>query len=87
MSIIRRAAAHRVARLIVAGLACLLSAAGATTDPPVAGPLGGGQSVTLEPAPPRRIRAVIAPCSCARTAACRCLPTGRADPLARRAAS
>ena len=62
MSIIRRAAAHRVARLIVAGLACLIVAAGATTDPPVAGPLGGGQSVTLEPAPPpanpRRHRAV-----------------------------
>ena len=62
MSIIRRAAAHRLARLIVAGLACLIFAAGATTDPPVAGPLGGGQSVTLEPAPPpatpRRHRAV-----------------------------
>jgi len=52
MSIIRRAAARCAARLTAAGLACLILAAGATSDPPVAGPLGGGQSVTLEPAPP-----------------------------------
>ena len=62
MSIIRRAAARRVAPFTSACLACLLTAAGATSDPPVAGPLGGGQSVTLEPAPPpanpRRHRAV-----------------------------
>jgi hypothetical protein len=62
MSIIRLAAARCAARLTAAGLACLLTAAGATSDPPVAGPLGGGQSVTLEPAPPaaspRRHRAV-----------------------------
>jgi len=62
MSIIRHAAARRAARLTAAGLACLTLAAGATSDPPVASPLGGGQSVTLEPAPPpanlRRHRAV-----------------------------
>jgi hypothetical protein len=62
MSIIRRAPAQRFARSTAAGLACLIFAAGATSDPPVAGPLGGGQSVTLEPAPPpanpRRHRAV-----------------------------
>ena len=62
MSIIRRAAARRIAPCTAACLACLLTAAGATSDPPVAGPLGGGQSVTLEPAPPpantRRHRAV-----------------------------
>lgn len=52
MSIVRRAPARRVTRLGAAGLACCLTAAGATSDPPVAGPLGGGQSVTLEPAPP-----------------------------------
>ena len=62
MSNIRRAAMSRLARLTAAGLAGLLTTAGATSDPPVAGPLGGGQSVTLEPAPtpanPRRHRAV-----------------------------
>jgi hypothetical protein len=52
MSIIRRVPALRVARLTAAGLACLLHAAAATSDPPVASPIGGGQSVTLEPAPP-----------------------------------
>lgn len=62
MSIILRAQARRAARLSAAGLACLLSAAGATSDPPVANPLRSGQGVTLEPAPPpaspRRHRAV-----------------------------
>ena len=62
MSTIRRAAAPRVAPFIAVCLTCILPPAGATTDPPVADPLGGGQSVTLEPAPPpanpRRHRAV-----------------------------
>ena len=62
MSIIRRARARRLARLTAAGLACFLHAEGATSDPPVSSPIGGGQSVTLEPAPspasPRRHRAV-----------------------------
>ena len=62
MSIVRRAPARCVTRWLAAGLACYLAAAGATSDPPVASPLGGGQSVTLEPAPPpaspRRHRAV-----------------------------
>lgn len=62
MSTNRRAAARCAAHYIAACLACHLTAAAATSDPPVAGPLGGGQSVTLEPAPPpanpRRHRAV-----------------------------
>jgi hypothetical protein len=62
MSAIRRAAARCAAAFIVACVAGYLTAAGATSDPPVASPLGGGQSVTLEPAPPqahpRRNRAV-----------------------------
>jgi hypothetical protein len=62
MSTIPRAAARCAASVTAAGFACLLTAAGATSDPPFAGPLGGGQSVTLEPTPspanPRRHRAV-----------------------------
>lgn len=62
MSTIGRAAARYAATFTAAGFACLVTAAGATRDPPVASPLGGGQSVTLEPAPPpanpRRHRAV-----------------------------
>jgi hypothetical protein len=62
MSIILRAEARRGARLSAAGLACLLSAAWAASDPPIANPLGSGESVVLEPAPPpahpRRHRAV-----------------------------
>jgi hypothetical protein len=62
MSTIRHAAARCAAPFAAACLACLLTAAGATSDPPVASPLGGGQSVTLEPTPPpanpRRHRAV-----------------------------
>ena len=62
MSTIRRAAARCAAPYVAACLACYLTAARATSDPPVASPLGGGQSVTLEPAPPpanpRRHRAV-----------------------------
>lgn len=62
MSTIRRGLVRRVARLAATGLAGYLAAAVATSEQPVAGPLGGGQSVTLEPAPPpanpRRHRAV-----------------------------
>lgn len=62
MSTIRRAATRCAAPYIAACLACSLPAAGATSDPPVASPLGSGQSVTLEPAPPpanpRRHRSV-----------------------------
>lgn len=62
MSTIRRAAARCAAPVAATCFACLLTAAGATSDPPVTSPLGSGQSVTLEPAPPpanpRRHRAV-----------------------------
>ena len=62
MSTSRRIAARHVASCAAAGLACVLQVAWATTDPPVAGPLGGGESMMLEPAPnhanPRRQRAV-----------------------------
>ena len=62
MSTIRRAAARYAAPFTATCFACFLTAAGATSDPPVASPLGSGQSVTLEPAPPpanpRRHRAV-----------------------------
>jgi hypothetical protein len=63
MSAKRRVAARCAARYTAAAcLACCLTAAGATSDPPVADTIGGGQSVTLEPAPPpanpRRHRAV-----------------------------
>ena len=62
MSTIRRAAARCAAAIIAASLAWWLPAARATSDPPVASPLGSGESVTLEPAPPpanpRRHRAV-----------------------------
>lgn len=62
MSTIRRAAAWGAAPVGAACLACCLATAEATSDPPVANPIGGGQSVTLEPAPPpanpRRHRAV-----------------------------
>jgi len=51
-----------VASCAAAGLACVLQVAWASTDPPVASPLGSGESVLLEPAPPpanpRRQRAV-----------------------------
>lgn len=47
-----RTATVRAARCAALGLACLLDFAGATADPPAASPLGGGQSVMLEPAPP-----------------------------------
>ena len=54
--------ASRAAICVAAGLACVLRVAGATADPQVAGPLGSGASVLLEPAPapsnPRRQRAV-----------------------------
>lgn len=53
MNPIRRAAVAHAARCTAIGLACLLnSAAGADSDPPIAGPLGGGESVSLEPVPP-----------------------------------
>lgn len=62
MSTIRRAAARCAAAYVAACLAWHLPAARATSEPPVASPLGSGQSVTLEPAPPpanpRRHRAV-----------------------------
>jgi len=62
MSTIRRAAARYAAPFTAACFACLVTGAEATGDPPVASPLGSGQSVTLEPAPPpanpRRHRAV-----------------------------
>jgi len=51
-----------VAGCAAVGLACVLRVASATADPPVASPLGSGESVLLEPAPPpaspRRHRAV-----------------------------
>lgn len=43
---------RRHAPAVAASLACLMQAAWATGDPPVASPLGGGESVALEPAPP-----------------------------------
>lgn len=62
MSTNRRAAARCAAPYIAACLTGCLTASAATSDPPVASPLGSGQSVTLEPAPPpanpRRHRAV-----------------------------
>lgn len=62
MNTLRRSAAGHAARCAALGFACLLNAAAATGEPPVAGPLGGGESVSLEPAPPpaspRRHRAV-----------------------------
>jgi len=55
MSMILRSRARRAARLSAAGLACVLSAAWASSDPPIANPLGNGESVVLEPAlPPAR---------------------------------
>lgn len=54
--------ARPAARCIAAALACLLHAAWAMGDPPAPNPLGSGDSVLLEPAPPpanpRRQRAV-----------------------------
>ena len=62
MSTSRRIPARHVASYAAAGLACVLQVAWATNDPPVAGPLGGSESMMLEPAPthanPRRQRAV-----------------------------
>lgn len=62
MSAHRRIPASHAWSCVATGLACVLQVAWATADPPVAGPLGSGQSVTLEPAPPpanpRRQRAV-----------------------------
>jgi hypothetical protein len=52
MSTPSRIPAWHVASLATAGLACALQAGWATTDPPVANPLGNGESVTLEPAAP-----------------------------------
>jgi hypothetical protein len=62
MSAHRRIPASHAWSCVATGLACVLQAAWATADPPVAGPLGSGASVLLEPAPapanPRRQRAV-----------------------------
>jgi len=62
MSTQRHADAGHTARRAATAFACLLHAAWATGDPPVTSPLGGGDSVMLEPAPPsttpRRQRAV-----------------------------
>lgn len=62
MSTLRRVNPGHAARCTVAGLACVLHGAWAMSDPPVTNPLGGGESVSLEPAPvqapPRRSRAV-----------------------------
>jgi len=44
--------ARPAARRAATAFACLLHAAWATADPAVASPLGGGDSVMLEPAPP-----------------------------------
>ena len=62
MSTSRRIAARHVTSFTTAGLACVLQVAWATTGPPVASPLGSGESVLLEPAAPpanpRRQRSV-----------------------------
>jgi hypothetical protein len=52
MNTIRRTAACCATYCAAFGLACLPGIAGASSDPPVAGPLGGGENVLLEPAPP-----------------------------------
>lgn len=52
MNTIRRTAARCATCCAAFGLACLPGTAGASSDPPVAGPLGGGESVSLEPASP-----------------------------------
>jgi hypothetical protein len=62
MKTVPRTSAPRAALCAALSCACLLNAAAATREPPVSGPLGGGESVSLEPAPPpaspRRHRAV-----------------------------
>lgn len=62
MSTLRRVDPRHAARCTVAGLAWVLHGAWAMGEPPVTNPLGGGDSVTLEPAPappsPRRHHAV-----------------------------
>lgn len=62
MSMLRRVDPRQVARCTAAGLACFLHGAWAMSEPPVTNPLGGGDSVSLEPAPaptpPRQHRAV-----------------------------
>jgi hypothetical protein len=62
MSAHRRIPASHAWSCLATGLACALQVAWASADPPVAGPLGSGESVLLEPAPPpanpRRQRAV-----------------------------
>lgn len=62
MSTPRRIPAWHVTSFTAAGLGCVLQVGWATTDPPVASPLGSGESVLLEPAPlpanPRRHRSV-----------------------------
>jgi len=62
MNTLHRTAIRLAALCAACSCACLLHAAAATGEPPVAGPLGGGESVSLEPAPPpanpRRHRAV-----------------------------
>jgi hypothetical protein len=52
MSTIGHVDARRAARCTAAGFACILHVGWATVDAPVANPLGGGDSVALEPAPP-----------------------------------
>lgn len=52
MNTSRRTASRCAAGCAAFTLACLLNAAGANGELPVASPLGGGESVSLEPAPP-----------------------------------
>ena len=62
MNTSRRTAARCTARRVALSLVCVLGTAAASSDPPVASPLGGGESISLEPAAPpanpRRHRAV-----------------------------
>jgi len=53
MSTLGRVNARRAAHCTAAGFACILHVGWATVDAPVANPLGSGDSVALEPAPPQ----------------------------------
>lgn len=53
MSTLARVKARRAAHCTAAGFACILHVGWAMVDTPVANPLGSGDSVALEPAPPQ----------------------------------
>jgi hypothetical protein len=53
MSTLGRVNARRAAHCTAAGFACILHVGWAAFDAPVANPLGSGDSVSLEPAPPQ----------------------------------